>query len=144
MDYQTEVLRLLTSIDASLKKLTQSQQGADVAPDRDLDGKWGNPLVRFIPRDWTGDDFRHRQFSECDPRFLDLMAESLEYFAMKAEEKDERTDRGKPVAPLKRQDAARARGWAKRIREGKHTPRELAPVGESSADGWTSEEGPTW
>lgn len=119
MEYQDEVLRLLKSIDASLKVLAKQQKGHDVADDRDLDSQWGNPTVKFNPRDWTGPSFKGRAMSECDPDFLEMLASTFDYFADQAEEKNERTDAGKPTAPYKRKDAARARGWAKRIRDGK-------------------------
>lgn len=116
------VVSLLQSIDASLKKLvseTQAMKPKQLASDRDLDGQWGNPLVKFNPRDWTGQSFKGRPMSECDPAFLEMLAETFDYFACVAEEKDERANNGKPVAGYKRADAARARAWAKRIRDGK-------------------------
>lgn len=133
-----EALEILTSIDRTLKALlalaqqrtvqARAAQAKAIAPDRDLDGKWGNPQLKFMPRDWTGASFKGRRFSECPAGLLDLVAETFDYFASQAEAKDERTDKGKPVADYKRQDAARARGWAKRIRDGKHTaPASSAP-----------------
>lgn len=117
-----ETLALLRSIDASLKTLVaQSRVAAPkgTANDRDLDGKYGDPEVRFEPRDWTGDRCKGRRFSECPAPFLDLLAETLDYFAEQSEAKNELTAKGKPAAPFKRADAARARGWAKRVREGR-------------------------
>lgn len=128
-----DMLDVLRSIDASLKTLValsqkrqaQTQAAASrnvVATDRDLDGKYGNPEIKFNPRDWTGPSCKGRRMSECPADFLELVAETFDYFARQADEKDERTDSGKPVAGYKRADAARARGWAKRIRDGKHRP----------------------
>jgi hypothetical protein len=138
-----ESLALLRSIDSSLKSLLHlSQQrmvgprtakGPEVASDQDLLGKWGNPEVKASdPRDWTGPTMKGSKFSECPPDYLDLLAERFDYFAVKAEEEDKRTSSGKPVAPYNRKDAARARGWAARMRAGKHTP---PPVTESGV-GW--------
>lgn len=118
MSASEEVVALLKSIDASLKKLVTQQRGQEIASDRDLDGQYGNPLVKFEPRDWTGEPCKGRHFSECPAPFLDMLAETFDYFASQAEEKNEEHN-GKPVAPYKRRDAARARGWAKRVREGK-------------------------
>ncbi len=87
-----------------------------VASDRDLDGRYGDPVLKFNPRDWSGPSFKDRRFSECPPALLDMAAETLEWFGKQADEKDERTNSGKPVGDYKRQDAARARGWAKRLR----------------------------
>jgi hypothetical protein len=124
---------ILASIDATLKKLlelsakrsstpaparAQSQprpkSGERVATDKELDDpKYGDPIVRFDPRDWTGDSHKGQPFSACNPGFLDVLAETMDYFAQQAEEKQD------PNAKYKRLDAARARGWAQRIREGK-------------------------
>lgn len=129
------VIALLESIDASLKVLVERKRAAApkaIASDRELDGQYGNPVLKFQPRDWTGPSFKNRTFSECPPELLDLVAESNDWFAQQAEQKNEKTAKGKPVAEFKRADAARARGWAKRIREGKH-------IQTASNDGWTPE-----
>lgn len=134
----TEALDLLRSIDASLKQLLALHRVAQpkaVASDRDLDGSHGNPVVKFMPRDWTGPSFKNRRFSECPVPLLEMIAETFDYFARVAEDKDERTSSGKPVADYKRQDAARARGWAKRIREGLVQPPAPEPAAAAWADG---------
>lgn len=131
-----EAIDLLKSIDASLKALvkqTAAAQPKPIADDRDLDSQWGDPIVKFNPRDWTGDDCKGRHLSECPAAFLDLLASTFDYFAMKAEENDERTDAGKPVAQYKHKDAARARGWAKRVRDGR--------VPATTADTWGTDSG---
>lgn len=138
----SEAITLLKSIDASLKLLVKQLAGANgaVAADRDLDGRYGDPELRFLPRDWTGPSYKGRRFSECPPDLLVMVAETLEYFADKSEDADERTDKGKPVAPYKRADAARARGWAKRNREGRGRWTPEQPGGdESEAFGGTSD-----
>lgn len=116
-----ETLGILRSIDVSLKQLVklstarrQATATKTVASDRDLDGKYGNPQVKFNPRDWTGPSFKGRTLSECPPEFLELLAQTFDYFAEQAEQKNERANNGKPVADYKRADAARARGWALR------------------------------
>lgn len=128
-----ETLTLLRSIDASLKQLVrQSQQAAPklVADDADLDSKYGDPELKFTPRDWQGDSYKGRKFSECPAPLLDLVADSLDYFARKSEEAGETTSSGKPVAPYKRKDAARARGWAARVRAGR-VPQAVAAGGDA-------------
>lgn len=146
-----EALDVLRSIDASLKTLVRIAQkrqaqgpaAQQVASDRDLDGKHGNPEIKFNPRDWTGPSHKGRTMSECPAEFLEMVAETFDYFARQADEKDERTERGKPVADFKRADAARARGWAKRIREGTHTPPAPQPV--AAGGGWDdSDAGGEW
>ena len=98
--------------------LLQAQVPPVVATDADLDGKYGDPILKFMPRDWSGEDCRQRRFSECPPPLLDLVADANDYFARKADESEEKTEKGTPVSKYKRADAARARGWAKRLRTG--------------------------
>ena len=127
-----ETLTVLKSIDESLRKLVVIAQqkaearvrngaassGPTVAPDRDLDGQYGNGPVKFDPRDWTGTPCKGLRYSECPAEFLEMLAETHDYFAQKADETGEKTSSGKPVAPYKRKEAARCRGWALRIRNG--------------------------
>lgn len=130
-----ETLALLRSIDSSLKQIARAlvkAAPAEIADDADLDSQYGDPVLKFKPKDWTGDDYKGCHFSECPPDLLDQVASSLDYFAKKAEEAGETTSAGKPVAPYKRKDAARARGWAKRNRlQGPRRP-ELAPEGDGN------------
>lgn len=137
-----DALDVLRSIDQSLKALlalAQARAPKPIASDRDLDGKYGNPLVKFMPRDWTGDSFKGARMSECPAALLELLAEAFDYFGREAEAKGELTDSGKAVAQYKYADAARARGWAKRIRDGRHVPQ---PVGHGAnghgQDAWAN------
>ena len=128
MTFEEASLWFLRSIDESMKQLVTAANrrakasigdGGDVASDRDLDDRYGDPIIKFLPRNWTGDQrFKGKHMSEMPPDLLDMVAETFDYFAKKAEESNEMTDKGKPVAPYKRMDAARARGWAKRLRSG--------------------------
>lgn len=122
---------LLESIDASLKQLLKAMSAnAPKATARDLDSQYGNPEVRFMPRDWTGPSYKGRKFSECPAEMLDMLASTLDYFGDKDEAEGAVTSKGKPSAPFKRQDAARARGWAARIRGGWQQPQGVtAPAG---------------
>lgn len=146
-------IALLESIDATLKAMLalaqqRTAQARAVAPkpvatDRDLNGPYGDPIVKFMPRDWTGLAFKGRRMSECPPALLDMLAETFDYFAVQAETKNERANNGKPVAEYKRADAARARGWAKRMREGTHqAPQAEEPVAAAAGgDGWPEPDG---
>lgn len=144
-----EALDVLRSIDATLKAMlalaqqrqvqARAAQPKAVASDRDLDGKYGDPIVKFKPRDWTGPEFKNRRFSECPPEFLDQLAQAFDWFAEQAEARREMTDRGKPVADYKRQDAARARGWAKRVRDGKHVPAMVGAAAVATSSEWAEE-----
>lgn len=77
----------------------------------DLDTPRGDPKVRAIPKAWKGSThYKGGPFSACPPELLDELASMLEYFSSEA------TD------PKKKKwdalDAARARGWAARLRDG--------------------------
>lgn len=115
-DQKPQSLVVLESIDASLKelvKLARQLAPPPIASDKDLDGRFGDPVVNFDPKDWTGESFKGCRMSECPSPYLDLLAEALDYFAEKAEANNEEW-KGKPTAPYKRLDAQRARGWSKR------------------------------
>lgn len=100
MREQTELLRQIL---AALKPAPASNAL--------LSGQYGDPIVKGKPpRDWTGESMEGRHFSECDPAFLDLLAERYDYFASKE------TDEKKAGYNVK--DAQRARGWAARLRSG--------------------------
>jgi hypothetical protein len=135
-----DAIALLRSIDKRLETLVgllsetvRASKPVDIASEAELRGKWGDPTVRFDPRDWTGPSFKGRPMSKCPADFLDLYASAKDYFGEKAEREGKVTDRGKPVAAYERADAARARGWAKLIRDGRHHPPAPPPV---DADGW--------
>jgi hypothetical protein len=137
---ESPALAVLKSIDQSLRTLVVlAQQKAEarvtraaaaaparaplVASDRDLDGDYGDPEMTFTPRDWTGEPCKGKHLSECESELLDIIADTFEEFANKDEFEGRVTGTGKPTAPYKRRDAARARGWAARIRAGTHTPK---------------------
>lgn len=135
MSASEETIALLKSIDASLKKLVAQKRSATVATDKDLDGQYGDPVVKFDPRDWTGESCKGLSFSQCPAAYLDLLAEAFDYFGDKAEQ-DGELYKGKPVAPYKYADAARCRGWAKRIRDGKVTQPARDDAGFSKGSDW--------
>ncbi len=82
----------------------------------DIDGPRGNPEVRFIPKRWEGANYKGKTFSECDPDFLDMLAEAFDYFARKEDETSALDKNGGPKSRWTRLDAGRARAWAKRLR----------------------------
>lgn len=140
-----EALTLLRSIDASLKQLlalSRTSKPVDIAPDSDLDGQWGDPTIKAKdPRDWTGPSMKGRRFSECSSEYLELLAKRMDFFAEQEERTGKTTTSGKPTAPYTRRDAARARGWAKRHRDG-WTPRNgngRTPAATSPPDGGFAE-----
>lgn len=91
-----------------------------VAPDRDLDGQYGDPVVRTDPKRWAGESFVNRPFSACPPDYLDLLAGFLDWRA----EREASTPGKEKYERYSRADAARARGWARRIRGGWQAPTE--------------------
>lgn len=121
MSYQDDALSVLRSIDATLKRAFP----APAQPAR-LDGPHGDPVVKFDPRDWSGDSCKGRHFSECPPLYLDLLATSFDYFAGKPDAKD--------GGKWDRLSAGRARGWAARLRSG------WTPETTTADEGG----GPTW
>ncbi len=132
-----ESLDLLRSIDASLKdllRIAKAMAPKEVASDADLNSQWGNPQIRFGKiRGWDGPSFKGAKMSECPPDYLELVADLFDYFATQSEAKGAMTDQGKPLAPYQRRDAARARGWARRNRQGGPT----APPPQT--EGWASD-----
>lgn len=96
--------------------------GSDAgASDRELDGKYGDPRVKFIPRDWTQGGVRKGDaFSSCPPDFLELLAETFDYYATKKE--GQTGADGKPANFWDKKNARLARGWARRLRSGWEPP----------------------
>ena len=117
-----EILAALKRIEGKLDAVLAKRQSeerskpaaasANVASDQDLDSQWGDPKVRFMPRDWAGDSFKGATASQCPAELCDMMANALEYFA----EKNAASDPKK--AGYDRKDASRFRGWAVRKRNG--------------------------
>ncbi len=119
--------RLLGAILLALNERRTITPDSASAPTVDLDNAHGNPIVKAKdPRDWTGDNMNGRHFSECPPEYLDMLAERYDYFASR--EEDAKKKRYNEL------DAARARGWAARLRSGW-----TAPEPEPQAQGE-----PTW
>jgi len=95
------------------------------ADDADLDGQYGNPVVRKDPPRWTGSSFVGATFSDCPADYLKDLAGFLAWCADKSDEKNEMANNGKPRSGYLRKDAARALGWAQR-NERKAAPRPKA------------------
>jgi len=130
-----QMYQVFQSIDASLKLLvahfgcTAQRVGGPGAPftppriasDADLDGKYGDPAIRAKdPRDWTGDSMLGRPYSDCPPEYLEMVADRLDYFnSLLGDSADDQKKR-----KYQSLDAARARGWAQRKRNGWQPPPE--------------------
>jgi hypothetical protein len=120
--FRAEVAALRTTVEKTLRGVTLlvlhlgalPKRAGDpggtgrVATDAELDGKYGDGKVVCDPRDWQGASFKGGRMSECPAEYLDLLAVVLDGFA------DTETDAKKKK--YKRDDAAKARGWAARKR----------------------------
>lgn len=140
----------LASIDASLKRLVElsekrlaraaaspkAENSEAVAPDSDLDGQHGDEIVKFAPRDWTGRNFVRHRMSECPTPFLEMLAESCEYFARKNDERSEKDSKGSPKSYWDKQTARRARGWAIRNRNKPEQTQAAGDGFDSTPGGW--------
>jgi hypothetical protein len=136
---ESRLVRLEQRLDAALAKpaqptagMKQASAAGRVATDGEMDGQRGNPEVRNNPKRWSGEDCKGRRFSECPPDFLDDLASLFDWMADKDDEAGARGEldpRGYAKdGKWKRLDAALARGWAKRLRDG-------WGAGQSSLDG---------
>ena len=121
-EFETQALALLKSIDGHLYALVQAANrraaanSPAIADDKDLDSQYGDETVKFSPKDWSGDSIKGLTMSRCPPAALDLLANAFDYFAKRNE--GQLTDKRKPKSDYDRRSAARARGWAKRLRAG--------------------------
>lgn len=85
-----------------------------------------------MPKRWGGNDFTGSRFSDCPPELLDELAGLFDWMA----DKDDQAGAAGEVdakgyrkdGKWKRLDAALARGWAQRIRQGWRPGN--APLGE--------------
>ena len=89
-----------------------------IAPDDDLDSPYGDSEIRKDPPRWKGEPIAPRRMSECPADYLDQIASFNDWRAAKDEESNAVDTKGRPKAGYARKDAARARGWAARIRAG--------------------------
>lgn len=101
-------------------KMMLAQSGGDVADDRDLDSEWGDPVVKYDLRDtdWQGPSMEGKRFSQCPVEWLDAKAKSDASYAEYLRGPKKGSDGDLKKATYRDKDAARARGWAKRLRSG--------------------------
>ncbi len=109
--------------------------GAGQDIDADIDGPRGDPEVRFVPKRWSGADYKGQKFSSCEPEFLDTLADAYEWFAQRDDESNAVDKNGTPKSRWSRLDAASARAWSARLRGGapaaprpRAAPRPAAPT----------------
>lgn len=107
----------VVALEARVAKI-EKEMGLGSASDQELDGPYGNPTVRKDPPKWSGPSFAGKRFSECSPEFLESLAGFYDWKAGKDAASGAVDAKGRPKATYSRKDAARARGWAERIRNG--------------------------
>jgi hypothetical protein len=121
------ILLRLSAIEARLAALeSRGPQAAGrgpgaIADDRELDSDKGNPTIRRDPKRWLsngGASFVGARYSECPADYLDEVAGFNEWAADKNERTLAADDPKRKYIDYDRRDAARARGWAARIRAG--------------------------
>ncbi len=133
-----DILTVLARIEAKVDRLLAGGAAAPPpASDTDLDGQYGNEEIKKNPKRWDGDSMVGRKMSECPPEFLDVLASHFDYKAEREAEDsvnatdDETRASKKKYSGYSRKSAARARGWAARLRTGWKPP-----ASEPSGDGW--------
>ena len=114
-----EILVALKRIEGKVDSLIAQKALAampTIADDASLDSKDGNPVVKITIKKWHGPVCKGRKYSECSPEFLDVLANTLTWMAENPQAGREKYSRYNML------DAARARGWAKRLRGGWKPP----------------------
>jgi hypothetical protein len=93
-------------------------KGGGVANDAELDSQYGDPEIRKDPTEkyWTGASYAGCRLSQCPADYLDAFAKYKDACAYAGEK--EGSEKKKKYADYDRRDAARARGWATRLRNG--------------------------
>lgn len=107
-----------------------SGTGGAIASDEELDGRYGDPVIRKDPARWRGESFVGCTLSQTTPDYLDAFASFKEWTASKNDEVEAK----KKYAAYDRRDAARARGWAARLRAGWKPPQMNGAAGKAARD----------
>lgn len=132
----TKLDALFAKLDALAAKpaAAVARPAGALADAADLDGQYGDPQVRKDPPRWSGASYAGKHYSECPPEYLETLAGLLDWQAGKDMEKGD--EQSVKYAGYKRKDAARARGWAKRLLDGwkKASAFDSLPTGGGGAD----------
>lgn len=103
----------VTALEAMMAKRPAAAPvpAGEVATDAELDGAYGDPVVKYPSKKWTGPSFEGKRYSQCSPEFLEDHAKYQDWRARKA------TEEGNPDrAGYAAKDGRLARGWAARLR----------------------------
>ena len=114
--FEETVLKELATIKTMLgtRPAATSGDAGGIASDYEMEGQYGDPVIKKDPPKWTGETCVGKPFSQCPPDYLMSLAGFLDWKAGKTLE-DADTSRHK-FADYDRKDARRARGWAARLR----------------------------
>ena len=119
-----EVLGMLRSMRS--QPVAAHAPSGNVADASDLDSQYGDPEIKtLIPAfKWPGEQHKGQRMSQTgDSAYLLALASQLDWAAGKDDAEGKtwtspKTGETKPASEFKRRDAARARGWAQRIKDG--------------------------
>jgi hypothetical protein len=100
----------------NVKRAVSGERELEVAKASDLDSQYGDEEIRINVRD-APRQYKGYRMSETTPEYLDRMAEVLEWMATKNDEAGKMV-KNVPASKYDRRSAARARGWAARLRAG--------------------------
>ena len=123
MTTEEKIDEILSLVRKLAKGAPPKSSDAEVADDADLDGKFGNEEIRKMPtaKYWSGEDFTGFTMSNTTADFLDAFAKYKSACAYMNEKSGDEA-KAKYVG-YDRRSAARARGWAKRLRDGWTAPK---------------------
>lgn len=87
-----------------------NRDGTLVGSPEDLATEWGDPVIRYVPRGWSGNDYKGVRMSQTSPVFLRWLADEL---ARGIERKRAAGDHEK--AGWDRKTQLRAEGWIDKL-----------------------------
>lgn len=116
----------LEALLGQVRAVFTGEPSADGAPDDELDGKYGDPvLARDLPaKYWGGQSFKGKRLSQCPPEFLEAYAKYKAVCAkMKRKDIEKNPSDPKNAANAKyaeydEKDRQRAIGWRRRLLAG--------------------------
>jgi hypothetical protein len=107
-----ELMKRLDAVQAQLDrieaKLAGGRGAVTAADDSDLDSKYGDPIIKKMPKEWTGEDYTGKCYSETSAEFLQVLADMLIKFSRSKNVPADRQE-------WNRRDAGRALGWKLRL-----------------------------
>jgi len=122
------LLRMATVSTAKRETAAATVAGAmSPAPDSDLGGEHGDPLVKWDPKLWKGESHVGKRYSQCSAEYLDAVVALCQWKVKRSAEKGEDT-----TWPIR--DGSRAMGWAVRVRAGWVAPVDGASFGSDAPD----------